>query len=64
MPMKNNYDPSSGDKIEINSPPKFGAYAGNNAAYEAIIRRHPEQYMWGQRRFRHSPDLDRDPYAP
>jgi KDO2-lipid IV(A) lauroyltransferase len=28
-----------------------------NAALEAAIRKHPEQYMWGQRRFRHSPDL-------
>jgi KDO2-lipid IV(A) lauroyltransferase len=34
-----------------------------NAALEAIIRRYPEQWMWGHRRFRRSPDLDHDPYA-
>jgi KDO2-lipid IV(A) lauroyltransferase len=34
-----------------------------NAAIEAAIRKHPEQYMWAQRRFRHSPDLARDLYA-
>jgi KDO2-lipid IV(A) lauroyltransferase len=36
--------------------------ARGNAAMEAAIRKHPEQYMWAQRRFRHSPDLERDPY--
>jgi KDO2-lipid IV(A) lauroyltransferase len=39
------------------------ATAHYNLALEAIIRRHPEQWMWGHRRFRHSPDLDYDPYA-
>ncbi len=34
-----------------------------NAALEKIIRANPEQWMWGHRRFRHSPDLDRDIYA-
>jgi KDO2-lipid IV(A) lauroyltransferase len=33
-----------------------------NAALEAIIRKHPEQWMWGHRRFRHSPDLPGDLY--
>ena len=33
-----------------------------NAALEQIIRRYPEQYLWGNRRFRKSPDLPRDPY--
>ena len=33
-----------------------------NEAYEAIIRAHPEQWLWAHRRFRHSPDLDADPY--
>jgi len=34
-----------------------------NAALESIIRKHPEQWLWGTRRFRYSPDLDCDPYA-
>ena len=34
-----------------------------NAALESIIRRYPEQYMWGHRRFRRSPDLGLDPYS-
>lgn len=33
-----------------------------NAALERMIRRHPEQWLWGHRRFRHSPDLDANPY--
>ncbi len=33
----NQYDPSAGDTIEINSPPKYGPYSGNNAAFEAIV---------------------------
>ena len=33
-----------------------------NAALERIIRAHPEQYMWAHRRFRHSPDLEGNPY--
>lgn len=33
-----------------------------NAAFEEVIRRHPEQWLWGHRRFRHSPDLAVDPY--
>jgi KDO2-lipid IV(A) lauroyltransferase len=39
------------------------ATARFNGALESIIRRHPEQWLWGNRRFRHSPDLDYDPYA-
>lgn len=31
--------------------------AAHNAALEAIIRLHPEEWMWRHRRFRHSPDL-------
>lgn len=34
-----------------------------NRKLEQIIRRHPEQWMWGHRRFRHSPDLEGDLYA-
>ena len=33
-----------------------------NRALERYIRAHPEQYMWGHRRFRHSPDLPNNPY--
>jgi KDO2-lipid IV(A) lauroyltransferase len=32
--------------------------ARTNLALEEIIRAHPEQWMWGHRRFRHSPDLE------
>ncbi len=32
-------------------------------AYEEIIRRHPEQYIWATRRYRRSPDLPMEPYA-
>jgi len=39
------------------------ATAAYNRAYEDIIRRHPEQYMWATRRYRHSPDLPGEPYA-
>ncbi len=34
-----------------------------NAVLESIIRQHPEQWMWGHRRFRHSPDIAGDVYA-
>ncbi len=37
--------------------------AACNRALEERIRANPEQWMWGHRRFRHSPDLDREPYA-
>ena len=39
------------------------ATARCNAALEALVRAHPDQWLWGHRRFRHSPDLDYDPYA-
>ncbi len=35
----------------------------HSRAYEDIIRRHPEQYMWATRRYRRSPDLPTEPYA-
>jgi len=34
------------------------ATAAQNRVLEKIIRRHPEQWMWHHRRFRHSPDLE------
>jgi KDO2-lipid IV(A) lauroyltransferase len=40
----------------------LSATADYNRAYEEIIRRHPEQYWWHTRRYRHSPDLPEDPY--
>jgi KDO2-lipid IV(A) lauroyltransferase len=33
-----------------------------NQMIERMIRAHPEQYMWGHRRFRYSPDLDHEIY--
>jgi KDO2-lipid IV(A) lauroyltransferase len=35
-----------------------------NAALEGIIRKHPEQWTWGHRRFRYSKDLPRGLYRP
>ncbi len=37
--------------------------AACNRALEERIRATPEEWMWGHRRFRHSPDLDHEPYA-
>jgi KDO2-lipid IV(A) lauroyltransferase len=37
--------------------------ARSNEALERIIRVYPEQWMWGHRRFRHSPDLEGDLYV-
>ncbi len=34
-----------------------------NEVLEGLIRRHPEQWMWAHRRFRHSPDLPEPVYA-
>ncbi len=33
-----------------------------NEALEPMIREQPEHYMWGHRRFRHSPDIEGNPY--
>jgi hypothetical protein len=41
----NQYDPSSGDTIEVNSPPKYGPYSGNNAAFEAIVSRPSPSFL-------------------
>lgn len=50
--------PRSGDrKRDIEA-----ATTAYNRAYEEVIRRYPEQYMWATRRFRHSPDLPAEPY--
>jgi len=56
---------------EVEIPPRTGdrkrdieaATACYNAALEEIIRANPEQWMWGHRRFRNSPDLSEDPYV-
>ncbi len=39
------------------------ATARFNRVLESVVRAHPEQWMWGHRRFRHSPDLPADPYG-
>ncbi len=39
------------------------ATAAYNEELEQIIRQHPGQWMWGHRRFRHSPDLVDPAYA-
>jgi hypothetical protein len=41
----NQYNPSAGDLIEINSPPKYGPYSGNNAAFEAIVSRPSPSFL-------------------
>ena len=51
------FDPSGDRKRDIEN-----LTASCNEAIESIIRRWPQQYMWGHRRFRHSPDLDGNPY--
>ncbi len=33
-----------------------------NREFERVIRAHPEQWLWGHRRFRRSPDLPGNPY--
>ncbi len=38
------------------------ATARYNLAIEGMIRAHPTQWMWGHRRFRHSPDLEGELY--
>jgi len=35
-----------------------------NEVLEEMIRKYPEQWMWSHRRFRHSPDFERNPYKP
>jgi hypothetical protein len=41
----NQYSPSMGDTIQINSPPKYGPYSGNNAAFEAIVSRPSPSFL-------------------
>jgi KDO2-lipid IV(A) lauroyltransferase len=61
-------------RIEISPPLVFeqtgddeqdiaAATAACNRALEERIRAHPEQWIWAHRRFRHSPDLEGDPYG-
>ena len=37
--ITNGFDASEGDFLEINTPPKFGPYAGQNGMFEAIVTR-------------------------
>ncbi len=39
------YDPAAGDSIQINSPPLYGPYSGNNAAFEAIVSRPSPSFL-------------------
>ena len=43
--LENQYDPSAGDTIQINSPPLSGPYSGNNAAFEAIVSRPSPSFL-------------------
>jgi hypothetical protein len=43
--QENAYDPTTGDIIEVNSPPKYGPYSGNNAAFEAIVSRPSPSFL-------------------
>jgi Kdo2-lipid IVA lauroyltransferase/acyltransferase len=51
--------PSTGDRKQD----LVDATARCNAVLERLVREHPDQWLWGHRRFRHSPDIDHDPYA-
>lgn len=42
---ENQYDPASGDSIQINSPPLYGPYSGNNGAFEAIVSRPSPSFL-------------------
>ena len=42
---ESHYDPAAGDSIQINSPPLYGPYSGNNAAYEAIVSRPSPSFL-------------------
>jgi hypothetical protein len=42
---ENQYDPASGDTIQITSPPLYGPYSGNNAAFEAIVSRPSPSFL-------------------
>jgi Flp pilus assembly protein TadG len=42
---ENQYNAAAGDSIQINSPPLYGAYSGNNAAYEAIVSRPSPSFL-------------------
>jgi Flp pilus assembly protein TadG len=41
----NQYNPSTGDTIQVNSPPLYGPYSGNNAAFEAIVSRPSPSFL-------------------
>lgn len=42
---ENQYNPATGDAIQINSPPLSGPYSGNNAAFEAIVSRPSPSFL-------------------
>ena len=52
--------PTSGDRTRDIEE----ATAHHNSVLEKLIRARPEEWMWGHRRFRHSPDLPAEPYGP
>lgn len=42
---ENQYNAAAGDIIQINSPPLYGAYSGNNGAFEAIVSRPSPSFL-------------------
>lgn len=47
---------------ELRAPDVLAAVTAMNRAIEGLIRTHPEQYLWGYKRFRHTPPGVENPY--